>query len=628
MVPSLRLSAPVVLLFAILHLAPALPAQDGATRVTGSAIVEPLLQAMIAAAEIEGDLVSETTGSRTGLTRLCEGASALSSSTQAIGQYLLQLCSDNDVSLVEFTLGHNILALIAHPGVAELAPCLDEGQLGEIFAPSASGAVTTWRQVQENAPEELELTVHVPPELTAGYSLLDAIVSGDGLRDDALVTADAVSQVDATPGAIGVSLLERAGEATVLALATAESEGCRAPSAETVEDGLYPAASPLLLYANVARLNDAGVGELLERATGDDAAAIVRSAGFTPPTDAVARDNRERLRAAQQGEAAPLVAGDFVLPETVAGALRIGGSGTTHDFANATMEAFRAQHQGLTATILHQGAAAGLRDLCAGALDLAFVDRLPQEEELAACIESAIDTVTVPLGSKALVLLAHANGAAPACMAADELGAIWRAESSGSILNWQDLNDDYADETMILFAPRPGSPIMDQLLAVAEAGLLARGDVEFDDDPLYRAAATANVPGAVTFMTWLEYERVLDSGQERVRLLPLDVGDGCVAPSPESIRDGSWPLSQTTRLVANRNRLTLPQLQAFLWYLAGEDNLRNWQAAGYVDVRPATLDSLRATLTQAFDEANLAALERMNESAAEEEDSAPAEGDG
>ena len=628
MVPSLRLSAPVVLLFAILHVAPALLAQDGATRVTGSAIVEPLLQAMIAAAEIEGDLVSETTGSRTGLTQLCEGASALSTSTQAIDQDLLQLCSDNDVSLVEFTLGHNILALIAHPGVAELAPCLDEGQLGEIFAPSASGAVTTWRQVQGGAPEELELAVHVPPELTAGYSLLNAIVSGDGLRDDAQVTTDAVAEVIATPGSIGVSLLERAGEATVLALSTAESEGCRAPSAETVEDGLYPAASQMLLYANVARFTDAGVSELLALATGDESTAIVRSAGFTPPTDAVVRDNRERLRAAQEGEAAPLVAGDFALPETVAGALRIGGSGTTHDFANATMEAFRAQHQGLSATILHQGAAAGLRDLCAGALDLVFVDRLPLEEELAGCSESNIDVMTLSLGSNALVLLANADGAAPACMGAEELGTAWRAESSGSILNWQDLNDDYADETMILFAPRPGSPAMDQLLAVAEAGLLGRGDVEFDDDPLYRAAATANVPGALTFMTWLEYERVLESGQERIRLLPLDAGDGCVTPSPESIRDGSWPLSRSTRLVANRNRLTLPQLQAFLWYLAGEENLRNWQDAGYVDVRPATLDTLRATMTLAFDEASLAALERMNESAAEEEDPAPAEGDG
>ena len=627
MVPGLRLTAPVVLLFAFLLTGPALLAQDGATLVTGSAIVEPLLQAMIAAAEIEDDVVSETTGSRTGLTMLCEGASALSTSTQAIDQDQLQVCNENDVSLVEFTLGHNILALIAHPGVAELAPCLDERQLSEIFAPSATGVATTWSQLLDDAPEELNLSVLVPPELTASHSLLDAIVSGDGLRSDALVTTDAVTEVSAIPGSIGVSLLEKAGDATVLSLDTVDSEGCRAPSAESVEDGLYPAASQLLLYANVARLADAGVSELLELVAGDDAATIVRSAGFTPPTEAVVRDNRERLRAAQQGDAAPLVASDFIVPDTIAGALRIGGSGTTHSFVNSTLEAFQAQNPGLSTTSLHQGAAAGLRDLCAGALDLVFVDRLPLEEELAACSESNIDAETFSLGSSALVLLANADGAAPTCMGAAELGAVWRAESSGSILNWQDLNNEYADEALFLFAPRPGSPTMDLVLAVAEAGLLGRADIEFDDDPLYRAAATANVPGALTFMTWLEYERVLENGQERIRLLPLDAGEGCVAPSPESIRDGSWPLSRTTWLAANSSRLTLPQLQAFLWYLASEDNLRNWQAAGYLDVRPATLNSLRATLTQAFDEAGLAALARLNEGD-EGEDSAQAEEEG
>ena len=627
MVPSLRLSAHVALLFAILLSGPALLAQDSVTRVTGSAIVEPLLQAMIAAADIEGDLVIETTGSRTGLTMLCEGASALSTSTQAIDQDLLQVCNVNDVSLVEFTLGHNILALIAHAGVAGLAPCLDEKQLSEIFAPSATGAASTWSQLLDGSPEELILSVHVPPELTASHSLLDAIVSGDGLRSDAQVTTDAVTEVSSTPGSIGVSLLEKVGNATVLSLDMADSEGCRAPSAESVEDGLYPAASQLLLYANVARLADAGVSELLALLAGDDSAAIVRSAGFTPPTEAVVRDNRERLSAAQAGDAAPLVAGDFALPDTIAGALRIGGSGTTFSFVNSTLEAFQAQNQGLSTTLLHLGATAGLRDLCAGALDLVFVDRLPMEEELAACSESNIDAMTLSLGSSALVLLANANGAAPACMDAAELGTVWRAESSGSILNWQDLNGEYADEALILFAPRPGSPAMDQLLAVAEAGLLGRADIEFDDDPLYRAAATANVPGALTFMTWLEYEGVLESGQEGIRLLPLDVGGGCVGPSPESIRDGSWPLSQTTWLAANSSRLTLPQLQAFLWYLAGEENLRNWQAAGYVDVRPATLNSLRASLTLAFDEAGLAALARLNEGD-EEDDTTQADESG
>ncbi|MCY4524966.1 MAG: substrate-binding domain-containing protein, partial [Anaerolineaceae bacterium] len=301
------------------------------------------------------------------------------------------------------------------------------------------------------------------------------------------------------------------------------------------------------------------------------------------------------------------------MPETIAGALRIGGSGTTYSFVNATLEAFQALNPGLSTTVLLHGATAGLRDLCAGALDLVFTNRQPLEEELAACSENNFDTFSLQLGSKALVLLANADGPTPACLGTEELGSVWRVESADTVLNWQDLNSDYAGENLVLFAPRPGSQQMDQLLSVADAGLVGRLDIEFDNDPLYRAAATANVPGALTFMAWREFNAVLASGQERIRLMQLDSGGGCVEPSPGSILDGSWPLSRTTWLVANRNRMTLPQLQAFLWFLASEENLGNWQNAGFVDVRLATLQSLQATLTVAFDDATLAALARMDD---------------
>ena len=70
---SPRRCALSLMLFGILLAGPALLAQEPAMRITGSAIVEPLLQAMIETAGVEQALHSETTGSRTGLTLLCSG---------------------------------------------------------------------------------------------------------------------------------------------------------------------------------------------------------------------------------------------------------------------------------------------------------------------------------------------------------------------------------------------------------------------------------------------------------------------------------------------------------------------------------------------------------------------------
>ncbi len=624
MILSLRRCALFLMMSGSLLACPALLAQEPAMRITGSAIVEPLLQAMLNAAGVEQELHSETTGSRTGLTLLCHGDSGLSSSTQSISEEQIRACADNDIALAEFALGHHILAVITHPTSAEFVSCLNEDQLAGIFAPSAAGNNTRWNQIVSVAPDDLALTVYVPEALTAEFSLLDALVSGDGLRDDSRVTRDSGAAVAGEPGAIGVATLEQVQDQHVLALNTADSDGCRAPSAATVEDGLYPAAGQLLLYANVALVNEPGVNELLNLITGDDAAEIVAAAGFTAVTEAVATENLERLQAALQGETAPLATGDFLIPEGLGGALRIGGSGNEHEFVNVTNASLQAASPGLTVTIAHEGAPAAFRELCGGALDFVFAGRTINAEEQAACAESNIESYTMALGSRALVLLANENNTVPACLTTEQLGEIWRAESAGSIMRWSDVNPDFSEEALTLFAPEPGSQQMDLVLAASAAGLTGRIDIELDNDPLYRAAATANVPGALTFMSWEEYGRVGENGQERIRLLSLDAGAGCVSLSFASIRDGSWPLTQTSQLTVNRSRLTLPAVQSFLWHMASEENYPAWESAGYVDVRLSSLNSLQASLVSIFDEADIAALERMESEANDSPDAGEA----
>ena len=627
MTACLRCCALFLLMAALMTAAPALLAQDAATRITGSAIVQPLAQALVEAAGAERALRSETTGSRTGLAELCAGDSGLSTSTQPVSEEQLQACEDNDVALSEFTLGHQILALIAHQGVAEFTSCLDEGQLGDIFAPSAAGNTTGWQQVVPRAPEDLALGVYVPGELTAEYSLLDALVSGDGLREDALPTRDAGAMVDAEPGAIAVTTLPQAEGRHILALDTASSEGCRAPSAAAVEDGLYPAAAQLLLYVNVALVQEPGVMALLDYIVSDAAAETVAAAGFSPPTEAVTEANRARLQAALAGEAVTPGESNYFIPEGLGGALRIGGAAGSQAFINANSEGLQARSPGLATTIALEGAPAGFRELCNGALDIVFSGRMPGEDEQALCAETGIDSLTIALGTRAaLLLLANESEVAPACLTTAQLGEIWRAEAAGEVMRWSDLGAEMPDEVLTLFAPEAGSPQTDWLLAAADAGLIARDDVETNDDALYRAAATANVPGALTFMTLAEHEQALAKGQERIRLVSLDAGAGCVAPTPETIRDGSWPITQRTLITMNRARLTLPAVQAFLWQLASEDNFPAWEAAGFIAVRQSRLEALRAELTQAFDEATIAALERMEDAGDGEGDEAEASG--
>jgi phosphate transport system substrate-binding protein len=222
--------------------------------------------------------------------------------------------------------------------------------------------------------------------------------------------------------------------------------------------------------------------------------------------------------------------------------------------------------------------------------------------------------------------LANAQSDYLSCLTTDQIATIWRAESTDSIMTWNQVSDQMPDASMTLFSPQPGSQNTDLLLLTASgASLIERIDLELDDDPLYRAAATANVEGALTFMNWFDYQDVLANDQTNIQLVEVDSGDGCVQPTLNTIRDSNYPLTRTGWLIVNKSQLTLPAVQSFLWYAFSEDNIRTFQDNGFVGIRLSDLASTRNLLNGAFNEAMLAQLQAAQaEATAEPEATAEA----
>jgi hypothetical protein len=157
-----------------------------------------------------------------------------------------------------------------------------------------------------------------------------------------------------------------------------------------------------------------------------------------------------------------------------------------------------------------------------------------------------------------------------------------------------------------------------------------REDAEISGDVLYRAAATANVPGALTFMTWTDYQDVLSNAQANIQLVAVDGGAGCVAPSVETITDGTYPLARPLNVVVNKAALTDITVQSWLWSVFSDQNHSLFTASGLVGVPVESLDAVRAELQTAFDEAAAeaeAAAAAALEAASTEEPVATTEGE-
>jgi phosphate transport system substrate-binding protein len=84
---------------------------------------------------------------------------------------------------------------------------------------------------------------------------------------------------------------------------------------------------------------------------------------------------------------------------------------------------------------------------------------------------------------------------------------------------------------------------------------------------------------------------------DQVKTLEVDGGDGCVAPSRDTIADGSYPLSRTLYIYVNKGKLAeSPALQAFVDYYVTDTGLvEAVTGTGYVELPADQIEATRTT---------------------------------
>jgi len=613
-----------ILILLALIISPSLAQDESTITVVGSGIVQPLFQALAEANAAEVNLSINVTGTATGFTQFCAGEADITTATRAITSEESSNCNINNQSYFELLIGQDIVAFVANPA-ADFAQCLTRAQLNSIFAPSAEGQTTNWQQIFPEAPDT-PLTALLPPESTSTYAILDQVVEGDGIRGDASTVSDSaelLTAVSETPGAIGVARLSdvAATDQAVLTLDlnAADVDGCQSPTPENVDDNLYLAANSLRLYVNTNSLSKPGLGDLLNSLTSDESAQIIAEQGFVAPTATAAQKNIDTLQAAITGEPIVQAESEYTVPVGVAGTVSVGGAANGFNFIKTASDTFTAINSAITIETKVEGEPAGVRRLCNGEVDITTTYRDLTEEEAGNCAANNITLIPIQLGNQSVVLVANGSDEYLSCLTTEQITTIWRADSAETVGTWNQVNADFPDTPLMLFAPENGSTDTDLMLIQASgADLINRDDAaDSNNDPLYRAAATANVDGGLTYMSWQDYQRVLSSNQANIQLVAVDGGSGCVAPDEATIIDGSYPLTRPGQLIINKSSLAKLEVQAFAWYLLSNENFPNLEANGFIGVRFGDLDDIRANLQQAFTEAEIEMIQRAAEATPE-----------
>lgn len=591
----------LILLFSALSVA----AQDG-VRVVGSGQIAPIITAL------NSNITVDVTGTTSGLAALCANEADVALATRPINALEEQNCTSLGVSFQEVLLGYDILALVSNPA-ATFAECLTTDELNVLFAPSAEGGIIDWSQVNPaNSPAPITFALPTPD--TGSSALLDNVVSGDGLRADATTYADTtqiLAAIAADPNTIGALPLlsaTQAGEAVRLLAIDAGTAGCESPSVETVESRAYGLSSPLYLYVNAASAANPDVVSLLANVAAGASTQALNAQGFVPPSEAVAARNAEAIANGTTGRVFSRDVVAFTIPANVFGTITVGGTSSASDYFTAVSNAFTTAYPSVTLTTTLYGEPEGFRRLCNGETDIALSFSGLNADQTANCTANNITVETYPLGREAAVLIANGGSAYLQCLTTAQLATVWSATGEATATTWDQVSADFPQTPITLFAPVAGSSTLDVLLSSVAGNTPDRADLQFNDDPLYRGAATANVDGALALLTWAEYNQIIENEQANVSLVAVDGGSGCITPSEATVSDSSYPLARPLNLLVNRAALARTEVQSLVWFLFSDDNYDIFANNDLIGVPFGTLGDLRFNLQDLFAQAQAEAI--------------------
>ncbi|HJQ76532.1 MAG TPA: PstS family phosphate ABC transporter substrate-binding protein [Acidimicrobiia bacterium] len=248
------------------------------------------------------------------------------------------------------------------------------------------------------------------------------------------------------------------------------------------------------------------------------------------------------------------------------GTIVIDGSSTVTPLMTVAAEDFQAENPDVRVTVATSGTGGGFEKFCVGETDVSMASRPITEEETATCGENGIEPVEFIVANDALSVIVNPDNDWATCLTVEEINKMWAPESEGVVTNWNHVNPSFPDRALTLFGAGSDSGTFDYFTDEinGEEGAI-RTDYNPSEDDNVTIVGVEGDPGAVGFLG-LSY--VLEN-QGRVIPLEVDGGAGCVAPSAETVIDGSYvPLGRPLFVYFKAESLQRAEVGAFARFYA------------------------------------------------------------
>jgi phosphate transport system substrate-binding protein len=286
--------------------------------------------------------------------------------------------------------------------------------------------------------------------------------------------------------------------------------------------------------------------------------------------------------------------------ELAGGEVFVSGSSTVEPISIRVGELAGQQSGGaLAVTVEGPGTGDGFQLFCAGESDVSDASRPINDDEVALCEQNGIEYVELEIGIDGLTVATNPANDAITCLDIPALYALIGPESEGTS-NWSDASelatevgsayaDAFPDLPLAIYGPGEESGTYDTFVEFAISDLAEERGQDDATRADYSSSANDNlivegIEGSESSLGWVGFAYYL-AEQDRMKAIEIDGGDGCVAPTQDTIGDGTYPFSRSLYIYVNTAKAEdNPAVASFVDLYLSDAGIASVSDAGYVSL--------------------------------------------
>jgi phosphate transport system substrate-binding protein len=257
------------------------------------------------------------------------------------------------------------------------------------------------------------------------------------------------------------------------------------------------------------------------------------------------------------------------------------GSSTVFPITNEVAKEYQVDGENKPEIPIHfSGTTSGFKKFCTGETDINNASRPILKTEMETCKANGVNYIELPIGYDPLTVVVNSENNWINSITINELKKIWEPQAEGKVKNWSQVRLNLPDKPLYLFGPGSDSGTFDFFTAetVGQARVTRKDYDGREDDGVVVEKVISKSPFALAYFGYHYYLQ----NSNKLKALAIDSGSGAIKPSPETVRNHSYPLTRPLFIYVNaESAKKRSEVRDFVKYYI--NNAKNFvEKVGYV----------------------------------------------